>query len=128
MLNQTFDPFDKIELRAMEHLLWCLVILSKSLKLGSEVVFKLKDSSELRGYVHKDWMERPPEVKATCIDVKATYKQLALHPDEYRRTVVSLFDVASNRPSCIISDANSSFKSACQCSQFLESELFQHGT
>ena len=102
MLNQTFGSFEKIELRAMEHVLWCLVVLSKCLKVGGEVVFSLSNGSELRGYVHRDWMDRPPEVKATCIDLKSAYKQLALHPDEYRRTVVSLWNVDAIRPSCFL--------------------------
>ena len=102
MLNQTFGSFEKIELRAMEHVLWCLVVMSKCLKVGGEIVFTLSDGSELRGHVHRDWMERPPEVKATCIDLKSAYKQLALHSDEYRRTVVSLWNVDANKPSCFL--------------------------
>ena len=102
MLNLTFGAFEKIELRAMEHVLWCLVILSKCLRVGGEIVFSLSNGSELKGHVHKDWMERPPEVKATCIDLKSAYKQLALHPDEYRRTVVSLWNVDANKPSCFL--------------------------
>ena len=38
MLNQTFGAFEKIKLRAMEHVLWCLVI-SKCLRVGVKSFF-----------------------------------------------------------------------------------------
>ena len=125
MLNQTFGALEKIELRAMEHVLWCLVIISKTLKRGGEVAFRLSDGRDLNGFVHKDWLERPPEVKATCIDLKSAYKQLALHPDEYRRTVVSLWDVDRNSPACYVM-RTLPFGAAASVHHFLRISYFIH--
>eukprot|EP00435_Cladocopium_sp_Y103_P070071 s19_g34.t1 len=102
MLNLTFGCFEKVELRAMEHILWMLVTIVRHLRFLGEVKFVLTTGEELIGHVHPSWRKVAFGVEATCVDMKSAYKQLPLHPCEYHRTVVSLWDVNNRKPACFL--------------------------
>ena len=102
MLNLTFGSHEKIELKAMEHVLWTLVTLAKMMMKGGEIGFHLKSGRKLEGFVHPEWMVHGPSFSSTCIDLKSAYKQMALNPSEYHRTVVSLWDSDEGGAQCYI--------------------------
>ena len=103
MLNLTFGCYEKVELKAMEHVLWMLVTLARYMRHFGEIKF-----------VALRW---DPFGRATCIlrgtrlllewrprvwDMKSAYKQLPLNPCEYHRTVVSLWDVNNRKAACFL--------------------------
>ena len=125
MLNLTFSCVDRVELRAMEHILWMTVTIIKYLLHFGEVKFVLSDGTELKGCVHPSWRAVPFGVEATCVDMKSAYKQLPLHPCEYHRTVVSLWDVVAKRPSCFLM-RTLPFGAAASVHHFLRVSSFIH--
>jgi hypothetical protein len=84
----------------MEHVLWMLVTLTRCMRHLGEVKFVLSDDTTLEGSVHPSWNKLAFGMEATCVDMKSAYKQLPLNPCEYHRTVVSLWDVVNQKPSC----------------------------
>ena len=124
MLNLTFGCFDKIELKAMEHVLWMLVTIVRCMRLFGEVSFVLSDGEVLRGRVHPSW-NKVAFVEATCMDMKSAYKQLYLNPCVYPRTVVSLWDVQQNKPSCFLM-RTLPFGAAASVHHFLRVSSFLH--
>ena len=79
MLNLTFGCCGKIELKAMEHVLWMLGTLTRYMSHLGEVKFLLSDGSVMEGYVHSAWNKVAFGMEATCIDMKSQYKQLPLN-------------------------------------------------
>lgn len=75
MINLTFSCVGRVELRAMEHILWMTVTIIKYLLHFGEVKFVLSDGTELKGCVHPSWRAVPLGVEATCVDMKLAYKQ-----------------------------------------------------
>ena len=102
MLNQTFGCYEKVELKAMEHVLWMLVTLTRYMRHFGEIKFVLSDGTLLEGHVHPAWRKVAFGLEATCVDMKSAYKQLPLSPCEYHRTVVSLWDVCNEKPACFL--------------------------
>ena len=90
-LNETFGSAEKPELRTMDHVLWTMVILAQYLTFHEHMSFQLSDGTRLDGDVHPEWRRLKPVFKTTCIDLQSAYKQLAVHPNEHRRTVVTLW-------------------------------------
>ena len=67
-----------------------------------EVSFVLSSGEALKGHVHPSWRRVAFGVEATCVDMRSAHKQLPLHPCEYPRTVVSLWDVDKKKPACFL--------------------------
>ena len=125
MLNLTFGCYEKIELKAMEHVLWMLVTLTRYMRYLGEVKFVLSDGSVMEGYVHPSWDKVAFGMEATCIDMKSAYKRLPLNPCEYHRTVVSLWDVVNRKPSCFLM-RTLPFGAAASVHHFLRVSSFVH--
>ena len=125
MLNLTFGCFEKIELRAMEHVLWMLVALVRHMRLLGEIQFVLSTGEILSGHVHPSWNKVAFGVEATCVDMKSAYKQLPLNPCEYHRTVVCLWDVQHSKPSCFMM-RTLPFGAAASVHHFLRVSSFLH--
>eukprot|EP00435_Cladocopium_sp_Y103_P036529 s3063_g9.t1 len=102
-LNLTFGSVEKPELRTMDHVLWALVTLASYLTFHERMNFQLSDGTYLTGEVHADWKKLRPVFKTTCVDLQSAYKQLAVHPKEQKRTVVTLWNKKEGRPCCYIS-------------------------
>ena len=102
-LNQTFGSVERPELRTMDHVLWALAVLAQYLTFHEHMQFKLSDGSTLDGDVHDEWKRLRPIFKTTCVDLQSAYKQLAVHPDEHHRTVVTLWDNQKRKPVCYTS-------------------------
>ena len=125
MLNMTFGCFDKVELRAMEHILWMLVTMVRYMRHFGEVTFVLSNDETLQGHVHPAWRRVAFGIEATCVVMKSAYKQLPLHPDEYPRTVVSLWDVEHRKPACFLM-RTLPFGAAASVHHFLRISSFIH--
>jgi hypothetical protein len=80
MVNLPIGCYEKIELKAMEHVLWMLVTLTRYMRHLGEVKFVLSDGSVMEGYVHPAWNKVACGMEATCIDMKSAYKQLLSCP------------------------------------------------
>eukprot|EP00435_Cladocopium_sp_Y103_P050211 s1922_g15.t1 len=87
----------------MDHVLWALVTLASYLTFHERMNFQLSDGTYLSGEVHADWKKLRPVFKTTCVDLQSAYKQLAVHPKEQKRTVVTLWNKTEKRPCCYIS-------------------------
>ena len=64
--------------------------------------FCLNDGGRLQGPVHAAWKELDPYLLTTAFDLESAYKQLALHPDEYNCSVVTLKSPSSGKPACFL--------------------------
>ena len=102
-LNQTFGSVEKPELRTMDHILWSMVVLAQYMTFHEHMRFVLGDGSVLEGDVHCDWKKLKPVFRTTCVDLQSAYKQLAVHPTEHKRTVVTLWDSEKRKPACYVS-------------------------
>ena len=109
----------------MEHILWMMVTVVKYMLKFGKVKFVLSDGTVLEGCVHPSWRAAPFGVEATCVDMKSAYKQLPLHPCEYHRTVVSLWDVEQMRPACFLM-RTLPFGAAASVHHFLRVSSFIH--
>ena len=58
--------------------------------------FCLNDGGRLQGPVHAAWK------LTTAFDLESAYKQLALHPEEYNCSVVTLKSPATGKPACFL--------------------------
>lgn len=99
-LNETFGSFEKIELKAMECVLWSLSVITKYVKFLGEVEFKLSDGTVLAGSVRPIWKQQQFKMRLTCVGLKSAYKQLPLRPCEYHGIVVSLWDPDKRTTAC----------------------------
>ena len=124
-LNQTFGSVEKPELRTMDHVLWALAVLAQYLTFHEHMCFKLSDGSTLDGDVHEEWKKLKPTFKTTCVDLQSAYKQLAVHPDEHHRTVVTLWDTEKQKPACFISKVLP-FGASASVHHFLRVSAFLH--
>eukprot|EP00435_Cladocopium_sp_Y103_P038153 s357_g10.t1 len=124
-LNQTFGSVERPELRTMDHVLWSLVVLAQHLTFHERMVFRLSDGSVLEGEVHSEWKRLKPSFKVTCVDLQSAYKQLATHPSEQKRTVVTLWDKDSGKPMCYVSRVLP-FGASASVHHFLRVSSFLH--
>ena len=99
-LNDCLTSCDKIDLHAMDHVLWSLCIALKFCLFHESMSFKLSDGTVLQSEVHPTWRARPPSFKITSFDLASAYKQLPLNPEEYNCTVVTLRNPSDNTIKC----------------------------
>ena len=99
-LNDCFSSCDKVDLCAMDNVLWSLCNLIKFCKYEGRMQFTLSTGEKLSGEVHRTWKLQEATFEMTSFDLKSAYKQLPLHPDEYDCTVVSLKDPCSRAAKC----------------------------
>jgi len=99
-LNDCFSTCDKIDLHAMDHVLWSLCISIKFRMFHESMSFRLSDGTVLTAEAHPSWRLQPPSFKITAFDLASAYKQLPLNPKEYNCTVVSLRSPKENAVKC----------------------------
>ena len=99
-LNDCFSSCDKVDLGAMDNVLWSLCNLMKFCMHESRMDLKLSDGTRLQDAVHPSWKRQPASFEMTSFDLKSAYKQLPLNPGEYDCTVVSLKDPSSQGVKC----------------------------
>ena len=69
----------------MDHTLWSLFTILKFLLFDGRLDFTLSSGEQLCAAVHPAWKSVEPIFKASCIDLKAAYKQLPLHEEPHRK-------------------------------------------
>ena len=99
-LNDCFSTCDKIDLHAMDHVLWSLCMSIKFRMFHESMSFRLSDGTVLTAEAHPSWRLQPPSFKITAFDLASAYKQLPLNPKEYNCTVVSLRSPKENAVKC----------------------------
>ena len=101
-LNQSFSSGEKIDLQALDHVVWCLQVITRYCIHGGDLDFVLSGGERLRVPVHQAWKEVGAKLTTTAFDLENAYKQLALHPSEYDCTVVTLRNPSSNNAACFL--------------------------
>ena len=101
-LNEAFSSSERIDLHAVDHLVWsAMMVLNCSLH-RRDMHFKLDDGTELSGPVHSGWSHAKEDLLITAFDLESAYKQLPLNPQERDCTVVSLANPKDGSPACFI--------------------------
>ena len=77
---------------AQEHIAWCGAALSSMAFKRGEARFRLSTGELLVGRVHQGWMNQDEALVSKTVDLKSAYKQLAIHPSDRKRSVISVND------------------------------------
>ena len=99
-LNDCFSCSDKIDLRALDHVLWSLCVCIRFCLYSGDLDFKLSDGSRLHGSVHESWTRAGAHFSMTSFDLASAYKQLPLNPKEHNCSVVTLRNPKENSVAC----------------------------
>ncbi|CAE7718275.1 bath-40, partial [Symbiodinium sp. KB8] len=95
------STLDKLDLRALDETVFTAMLIMRCLESRC-FALRLDDGRILRGRVHPYWLQHPgpdrARVLVKTVDLKSAYKQLALHPDDRRFSVISLKDPADDEP------------------------------
>ena len=75
--------------------------------------------------VHSEWAHHSAKLRVTSLDLKAAYKQFALHPAGHNKAVVTLKNPDSNSLKCYITLALP-FGATASVTHFLRGSLFLH--
>lgn len=91
-VNSAYTVCDKVHLRALDETVWLSVTLMRFMRDKGSVDFKLSTGQRICGRLHEFWRSNHyagrPMVKT--IDMKSAYKQFALHPDEYSKSIICI--------------------------------------
>ena len=91
-VNSAFAACDKLTLRALDELVWSAAFLMRSVMHRGEVRVKLSSGEEIVGPLNDFWKADPERSRPLLktVDLKAAYKQLAVHPDHQAACVVTI--------------------------------------
>ncbi|CAE7775394.1 unnamed protein product, partial [Symbiodinium sp. CCMP2592] len=91
-VNSSWEVAEKIDLRAMDELLWITSRLMQSIVDRGFVNLRLSSGEVISGPLHTVWRTRPESARPVlkCVDLKSAYKQYAIRPCDSKRCVVSL--------------------------------------
>ncbi|CAE7732569.1 unnamed protein product [Symbiodinium sp. CCMP2592] len=91
-VNSSWEVAEKIDLRAMDELLWITSRLMQSIVDRGSVNLRLSSGEVISGPLHTVWRTRPESARPVlkCVDLKSAYKQYAIRPRDSKRCVVSL--------------------------------------
>ena len=97
--NGACSTLDKLDLRALDETVFTAMLIMRCLESRC-FALRLDDGRVLRGCVHPYWLQHPDRARVLVkmVDLKSAYKQLALHPDDRRFSVISLKDPADDEP------------------------------
>ena len=101
-LNESFSCGDKIDLHAMDQLLWTLLTMMTHCKFKGSADFVLSDGTRLTGPTHESWKSTNLKFELTAFDLESAYKQLPLHPKERDCSVVTLKHPDKGTPVCFL--------------------------
>ena len=90
--NSAYAAQEKVDLRALDHISWCGAALSSMALRRGEARFRLSDGELLVGQVHQGWRNKGESLVSKTVDLKSAYKQLAIHPSDRKRSVISVKD------------------------------------
>ena len=101
-VNKTFASSEKLELRTTDHTLWSLFTVLKFLLFDGRLDFVLSSGEHLCAEVHPAWKSIEPNFKTSCIDLKSAYKQLPLNEDNYKDSVVTIWNPDKKCVECFV--------------------------
>ena len=104
-VNQAFGYCDKIDLRAMDELVWILRAWTFWLLEGEACVVRLSDGSLLQAPVHPSWKSCDIDPLLSTIDLHAAYKQFAISPGSRALSVVVLKQPGCDSVGCFVGKA-----------------------
>ena len=104
-VNQAFGYADKIDLRALDELVWVLRAWTTWVLRRGSVEVTLESGEVLVGSVHEAWNESTARPLLTTMDLHAAYKQLALSPSARSMSVVVLMDPTKRSVGCFVGKA-----------------------
>ena len=104
-VNQAFGYCDKVDLRAMDELVWILRAWTFWLLGNESCVVKLSDGTVLSGPVHPSWKNCDVDALVSTIDLHAAYKQFAISPSSRSLSVVVLKRPDSEEIGCFVGKA-----------------------
>ena len=99
-VNASFAYVEKIQLRALDEILWIANCFVKLCVTEKRFDFCLQSGKRLCGEVNKVWQLFPADdvqLVAKTVDLKSAYKQLAIAPDNRRLSVISLRNPESGK-------------------------------
>ena len=104
LVNIACSTSEKIVLQALDHIIWSLTVLAHFYRDRGAVDFTLSSGERLVGHVHKEWamVKATVPLEVATLDLKSAYKQLALHPLDYDKSVVTLKDPSSGSVTCFL--------------------------
>ena len=123
--NEAFCASEKVTLQAMDHLLWSLNILVHFYRARGSVDFTLSTGEVLSGRVSDEWTSDGPFIQVTSLDLKSAYKQLALSPCDYNKTVVTIKNPAGGHLECFLMNVML-FGASASVLHFLRVSTFLH--
>ena len=121
--NKTFASSEKLELRTMDHTLWSLFTVLKFLLFDGRLDFLLSSGEHLCAEVHPAWKSVEPNFKTSCIDLKSAYKQLPLNEDNYKDSVVTIWNPDKKCVECFVMKVLP-FGAAASVHHFLRVSIF----
>ena len=104
-VNSAFGYSDKIDLRALDELIWLLRAWIRWMLDSSECEVTLSSGERLCGPVHASWKLVDAEPLLTTLDLHAAYKQLAIAPTSRPYSVIVLTNPQSNQLGCFVGNA-----------------------
>ena len=100
-VNAAFAYFDKLDLRAMDQVVWAAVAITRMAPVRGEVFFRLSCGTELRAPLHPSLSRDGSWIPViSALDLSSAYKQLALHPSCRKYSIVSLKDPSTAKVCC----------------------------
>ena len=100
-VNASFSYLDKLDLRAMDQIVWSAVAITKMANARGEACVRLSSGEVLRGPVHSSLLQDDAwKPLISVLDLASAYKQLALHPSCRIFSIVTLKDPATSKLLC----------------------------
>ena len=91
-INSSWEVAEKVDLKAMDELLWIVSRLMQAIADKGAVNLVLSSGEMVSGPLHTVWRTKPESARPLlkCIDLESAYKQFAIRPADSKRCVVSL--------------------------------------
>eukprot|EP00439_Symbiodinium_sp_Y106_P021621 s7722_g2.t1 len=91
-INSSWEVAEKVDLKAMDELLWIVSRLMQAIVDRGAVNLALSSGEPVSGPLHTVWRTKPESARPLlkCIDLESAYKQFAIRPADSKRCVVSL--------------------------------------
>ena len=104
-VNSAFGYSDKIDLRALDELIWLLRAWVSWMLNSSACELVLSSGEKLSGPVHSSWKLVDVEPMLTTLDLHSAYKQLAIAPSSRLFSVIVLMNPQSRQLGCFVGNA-----------------------